>query len=129
MNLKERLPIEIKLLTTKYGEVESFEESGLILIKNYKLPKGWNRVSTDILLNIPAGYPTALPYAFRVPSGFRLESNQLPSNYREGHSALGKTWGQFSISVEEWKPSDDVVSGHNFLTFMVGVEERLGEIN
>ena len=129
MNLKERIQTEAQLLTTKYGEVESYEELGLILIKNYKLPKGWNRVSTDILLTIPTGYPTALPYAFKVPSGLRLEPDRLPSNYSEGQIALDKQWGQFSIAVEDWKPSEDVISGHNLLTFMMGVEKRLQELN
>ena len=53
----------------------------------------------------------------------------MPSNYSEGQTALEKQWGQFSISVEEWKPTEDVVSGHNLLTFMIGVGKRLEELN
>jgi len=129
MNLKERIEIEITLLTIKFGEVEYYEESGLILIKNYKIPKGWNRASTDVLLTIPTGYPTASPYAFKASSGLRLDPDRMPSNYSEGQTALEKQWGQFSISVEEWKPTEDVVSGHNLLTFMIGVRKRLEELN
>ena len=129
MNLKERIKIEITLLTIKFGEVEYYKESGLILIKNYKIPKGWNRASTDVLLTIPTGYPTASPYAFKVSSGLRLDPDRMPTNYSEGQIALEKQWGQFSISVEEWKPTEDVVSGHNLLTFMIGVTKRLEELN
>ena len=129
MNLKERIKIEITLLTIKFGEVEYYEESGLILIKNYKIPKGWNRASTDVLLTIPTGYPTAPPYAFKVSSGLRLDPDRMPSNYSEGQTALEKQWGQFSISPVEWKPTEDVASGHNLLTFMIGVEKRLQELN
>lgn len=128
MNLKDRIRSEVEILSKKY-DVKYYEEQKLILIKDYKLPRGWNKESTDVLLTIPAGYPTSKPYAFRVNNGLRLEGNRMPSNYNEGHPALGKNWGQFSISVEEWKPAEDIISGHNLLTFITGVQKRLEEFN
>ena len=129
MNLKERIKIEITLLTIKFGEVEYYKESGLILIKNYKIPKGWNRASTDVLLTIPTGYPTAPPYAFKVSSGLRLDPDRMPSNSSEGQTALEKQWGHFSISPVEWKPTDDVASGNTLLTFIIGIVTLLQECN
>jgi len=127
--MSERMKKEIELLTKKFGNVQCDENLEWILIDNYPLPQGWNRNETDVLLLVPAGYPSTKPYGFRVPEGLRLTSGAMPTNYNEKHVMLERNWGQFSISVEEWKPTDDVISGHNLVTFMIGVKARLEEIN
>jgi hypothetical protein len=33
------------------------------------------------------------------------------------------------VDANEWKPSPDVEKGHNLLTFLQGVEQRLSEVN
>lgn len=122
---------EIELLEKIYGEIEHGPNFEWILIKEYKLLDGWNRDSTPIFVMIPSGYPVTPPDNFFVPIGFRLESGAMPSNYSESHTHLDKQWGVFSYHVqkETWSPSADILGGSNLLTFMLGVEKRLKEVN
>jgi len=122
---------EIELLEKKYGEIVYGPNYEWILIKEYKLPDGWNRDITPIFIIIPSGYPIIPPDNFFVPSGFRLGSGAMPSNYSESKSHLNQQWGVFSFHVqkETWSPSADIIGGSNLLTFMLGVEKRLKEVN
>lgn len=122
---------EIELLRKKYGPLEHGSNLEWILFKDFLLPPGWNRTTTPLLVLIPPGYPMTPPDNFYVPIGFRLASGAMPSNFNEGQSHLGQQWGQFSLHVkkEGWSPKANILEGDNLLTFMIGVERRLGEVN
>lgn len=121
---------EIELLRKKYGPLEQGANLEWILFKEFPLPPGWNRTTTPLLVLIPPGYPMTPPDNFYVPTGFRLASGAMASNFNEGQNHLGRQWGQFSFHVKEyWSPKADILEGDNLLTFMLGVERRLREAN
>ena len=126
----DRILQEIKLLQKQYGVVENDSDGKWVIIKNYQLPLGWNRNETDILINIPAGYPTTPPDNFFVPVGMKLENGSSINAYTESHMHWGKQWGQFSYhSTGDWSPSNEMLDGDTLLTFMLSVKKRLSEVN
>lgn len=130
--MSQRRKEEIELLRKDYGEIEIGPNLDWIIFKHFKLPKGWNREQTEILIIIPPGYPVTPPDNFYVPIGFKLESGAMPQSYSESQTHVGKQWGVFSVHIqkETWSPSSDILSGNNLLTYMiVVVEKRLKEAN
>jgi len=129
--LLDRRRQEIELLRNKYGPLTYGESLDWVRFNEFPLSPGWNRIATSLLVFIPPGYPVTPPDNFYVASGLRTASENMPSNYSEGHSHLGEQWGQFSYHVEtgEWRPAVNSFEGDNLLTFMLGVERRLKEAN
>jgi len=126
----DRILQEVKLLQKQYGVVENDSDGKWVLIKNYQLPKGWNKDQTDILINIPAGYPATPPNNFFVPVGLRLTNGANINAYTEPHLHWNKDWGQFSYHSDgDWIPSKDMLDGDTLLTFMLSVQKRLSETN
>jgi len=123
-----RVTDEIELLSKQYNIIEK-DEANQWLIILYNLQAGWNQDEIPILILIPTGYPNSKPDNFYVPEGFRTATGTLPGGYTEGRVLFGKRYGQFSYHLEEWLPSDDISSGHNLVSYMLGVEQRLREIN
>ena len=123
-----RITDEIVLLEKRYNVIEKDESCQWVIIL-YELPAGWNKAKVPILILIPIGYPNTKPDNFYVPEGFRTATGALPGNYTDGQLILGKKYGQFSYHVEEWRATDDLTIGHTLLSFMLGVEQRLREIN
>ncbi len=124
----ERRERELSFLKQRYGEVDHGNDLSWVLFKKFALPVGWNRERTELLVLIPAGYPTSPPDNFFVPNGFRLADGKLPANYSENQTVLGVAWAQFSFHAKEWRPSDDPNDGDSLLTFILAVERRLKEL-
>ena len=118
----------IEILSKKY-EVEYDEESRCIFIKDFVLPPGFNAIETEVLIPI-SELPDNPPTKFYVLQGLITENPDAEmGNYEENvYTYFGREWRKFSIQVDEWNPSDDVVSGDNLLTFMTLVEQKLAEI-
>lgn len=127
--MEGRIQKEFEMLSEKYEVIDKDPSFQWILIK-YKLQPGWNKEDVEILLLIPAGYPSTKPDNFYVPHGLAAAnpSVQIQNCGNCDLKILGRTWLQFSFHVEEWRPSEDIVSGHNLLTFMAGVVQRLTEV-
>lgn len=125
----ERIKKEIELLQRKYGKLGHGPNYEWLCFSKFKLPPGWNRDETELLVPIPQGYASAAPNCFCVTIGLRTASGSQPGNYSEGANYDGKQWGQFSFRPETWNPSDNITDGDNLLTYMIGVEKRLREIN
>ncbi len=118
---------EIKRLGVRYGCIEHGENLDWVLFKEFPLPSGWNCKSTELLVLVPAGYPTTPPDNFYVRTGLRLSDGRVPGNYTENQSILGQSWAQFSFHAQAWTPSADIDTGDGLLTFMISVEHRLEE--
>lgn len=127
----ERRLKEVDLLRQRYGDLEHGPNLEWIVFKAFNLPPGWNRARIRLLLILPPGYPMTPPDNFYVELGLRLSSGVGTANYSEPVSQLGQDWGQFSyhVDVGDWKASADILAGHNLLTFTIGVEKRLSELN
>ena len=127
----ERRKLEVEMLQKRYGEAEVGPSLEYIIFKHFRLPPGWNRPETELLVFIPAGYPLTRPDNFYVSSGLRLESGQMPGNFSENQQQLNRTWAVFSVHIEgEWNPNVDLLMGHNLTSYMLTVvEKRLSELN
>jgi len=125
----ERRKKEIELLRKKYGELEHGEGLDWVLFSQFPLPPGWNRDVTELLILVPAGYPTTAPDNFYVRNGLRTEGGGAPGNYSESQTVLGGSWAQFSFHAQSWNASEDIEDGDNLLTFVLAVERRLREFN
>ena len=123
-----RITDEIALLEKQYNVIEKDASNQWVII-SYDLLPGWNRNKVPILILIPTGYPNTKPNNFYVPEGFRTAAGSTPGNYTDGQAILGKKYGQFSYHLEEWRPTDDICTGHTLMSFMLGVEQRLAEVN
>ena len=128
MTMERRLR-EVELLRQRYSRVEHGSDLDWLKFKDFPLPSGWDRGSTDILVLIPPGYPETPPDNFYVPNGLRLQSNAVPGNFAEGQEVLGASWAQFSYHAETWTPTHDLWNGDTLVTFMTAVELRLREAN
>ena len=130
--MEERIIKELELLRKKFSDLEYKEKGVWIRIPNYKLPKGiWNRESTQICFQVPAGYPGNPPYGFFVETGLVLkETGEKPvNNYEEPVETpfLG-SWGKFSWGHNNsWRATTDLRSGSNLLNFARSFKDRLRE--
>lgn len=115
------------MLSKKHKDIQIGKNLDYVIIKNYSLPNVWNRQVTEIFFAIPAGYPSIKPDNFSVPAGLRTKSGAVPGNYSETKSHHEKQWGEFSYHMEEWKSTGDINTGHNLLTFVAGIKNRLKE--
>jgi hypothetical protein len=124
----ERRLQEVELLRKQYGELEYGPNVEWILFKKFKLPPGWDREHTELLVLVEAGYPSTPPNNFYVPVGFKLASGQTIGNYTESHTHIGRSWGQFSYHIDgEWRPANNILDGDNLQTFTIKVLDRLRE--
>ena len=125
----ERRKQEFELIRQKYGDIEIGPDMEWVLIKRYVLVPGWNKPEIAILQIIRPGYPKTPPDNFFTDSDLRLANGALP-NRATPSNQLGREWLQFSYHIRDgWKAHADLLQGHNLLTFLIGVEQRLSEVD
>ena len=126
----ERRLEELEVLRKMYGSLEHGPNVEWIVFKEFRLPSGWNKQTTELLVVIPAGYPATPPDNFYVAPGLLLASGSMPANFSKGVSLQGRQWDQFSYHLDGgWKPAANVMHGDNLQTFILKVLERLRELN
>lgn len=129
----ERLQNEVKILQRQYPDISHGKSYEWVIIRGFNLPDGWNRKTTDLMLEIPPlpRYPAVPPDNFYVTEGLRIaENGAQPTGYKEGIEKYGKKWGQFSWHIDgEWHPATKPEDGDNLLTFVLNAEQRLKEVN
>ena len=126
--MQERVEEELRLLRTRYPDLEYVAQGYWIRVKGYPLPKGWNRDVTEVAFQIVAA--PAAPYGIYVPSGLCF-NGQMPANYNDssGSVPFPGTWGMFSWSPGEgeWRPGATVSNGTNYLNWALGFSIRFEE--
>jgi hypothetical protein len=126
----ERRQREFELIKQRYGEVEVAPDLTWIVIRRFPLPEGWSKTQTDLLVLLPAGYPTTPPDNFYTDHDLKLATGAAIGNSSENVSVNGRVTRQFSFHIEaDWRPHADLLQGHNLLTFLLGVENRMKELN
>src|ERR1700730_19217654 len=73
--------------------------SFFVRVSAVSLPQGWSKDSTDLLLLVPPGYPTARPNGFETDADLQLQNNSMPAGTGQS-SHLGRAWLHFC-----WQPS------------------------
>jgi len=129
--MEERVERELALLRQRYGDLEYGEGGRWVRIPSYLLPEGWNRSSTEVVFQIPVGFPGTPPYGIYTPAGL-LFNNERPNDYTEPASTqppFSGTWGIFSWTPQDgqWGPTADIVSGCNLLNWVTGFADRFRE--
>ena len=124
ITMPQQLSKEIEKLRAQGYEVEVYENSGLIILvlKNYPLPRGYNKETSNLLLKVPLSYPNGKLDMFWTDPDLRLlESNGQAATTTE--NILGKQWLRFSWHPQKWNPGAD-----NLLTFLEFVNRRFMQL-
>jgi hypothetical protein len=129
--MMERRKQELKLVEARYGELEASPTLDWFIVKRWRLSPGWSKGETQVLIQIPPGYPVTPPDNFYVDQDLRLGGGQQPGNSTPNVVLIGRQWHCFSYHVEggDWLPHADPLNGHNLLTFLQGVDKRLAEVS
>ena len=122
---------ELELVRERFGELESPDDCSWFVIPKWSLPRGWSKAETAVLVLVPSGYPETPPDNFYTDSDLTLPGGGEPANAAGRIDHAGRTWRQFSwhfVDPNEWKPQPEPEIGHNLVTFLLGVEQRLSEV-
>lgn len=127
--MRERILREFDLVENRFGAIERGPNLDWFVVKSMGLITGWNKANSSILVVMPAGYPTIPPDNFYADSDLRLGSGSLPGNTSPDQQVVGRMMLLFSFHIEagEWRPGPTAEDGHNLLTFMEGIRDRLRE--
>lgn len=99
----------VKLLENDGLKVILQEEQGMgiVLIDAYRLPPGWSKSSTKLLLKLPASFPVGNPDMFWTDEDLVLEGGGIPKNGEQIEIILGQRWRRFSWHPATWNPGAD----------------------
>ena len=104
---------DLEFLNTDFGDgweqVEEGDKSGLI-IRNYNLPPGYTPEMADLMLLIPAEYPTSgLDMFYFFPEVSRADGFPIGALASETH--FGVVWQRWSRHYA-WRPGEDSIATH-----------------
>jgi hypothetical protein len=128
----ERRRKELELVEAQFGELERAPDLTWFVVRRIALPPGWNLDETPVLVLLPPGYPETPPDNFHTDPDLRLASGQEPGGGSGMIDHAGRRWRQFSWHFEdtaEWQPNAQIERGHNLLTFLLAVQQRLEELS
>lgn len=125
----ERLRREVELVRARYGVLRLAPELTWLIIERWPLPPGWNKTEIRLLIQIPPGYPVTPPDNFWTDDDLCLAGGGEPGNVMGFIELDERRWRQFSYhaATAEWQPHAEPTRGHNLLTFLEAVAERLQE--
>ncbi len=128
--MRPRLEEEFRILKIQYPDLEHAPSCDWFVIQQ-TLPSGWNKEIVRLLVQVPVGYPASPPDNFYTDPDLRLANGNLPGNTSNGQIVAGQTWLQFSYHLEphSWHSHVEVLKGHNLMTFLDGVKNRLSEVS
>lgn len=129
--MEARIEQELSLLRLHFPHLEYVTEGRWVKIPSYSMPPEWNRKTTDVVFQIPIGYPGTPPYGFYVAAGV-LFKGQRPNNYTEPAGTrppFEGNWGVFSWLPQDgqWRATADLSTGCNLLNWVFGFGDRLKE--
>jgi hypothetical protein len=95
-----------------------------IVLKDYPLPRGWNKPQARLLLIADVGYPNSKLDMFWVDADLLLEGGRVPQAADVLETYMGETWRRFSWHVQYWNPARDTV-----LSYLETVNHRLRQLS
>jgi hypothetical protein len=78
----------------------------ILVFSEWRLPSGYSKPQTRLLLRLPRSYPFGKPDMFWTDSDLLLASGQ-PPRQTSRESILGEDWLRFSWHAQKWDPSMD----------------------
>jgi len=129
VGFETKFDADLGLLRERHGDVDYIDEGirRLVIARGQELPAHWNRRSTDILLQVPQGYPLAALDMFWVTPGLALADGRQPQNADVLETYAGRPWQRFSWHYppeHRWNPATDGILSH--LRF---ARVRLGQVH
>jgi hypothetical protein len=124
-----RIEQELRLLRSRWPELQYDPGGRWVLLPGYPLPAGWNRPVTDLVFQIQVNHPGAAAYGFLTPNGLFYNGN-VPTNYQypaPTQPPFPGPWGLFSWSPEDWQPHADIAAGSNLFTWAQSFTRRFME--
>ena len=98
-------------------EYEVASEGGLtaVVIKQWRLPPGYEPHEVDLLVRLPPGFPDAQPDMYWCDPPVRLAgSGSYPQAADLFETYLGRTWQRFSrhLPPGAWQPGSDSLESY-----------------
>jgi hypothetical protein len=117
VGFESKLDLDLAALRGRYGVVDYVDEGSrsMIIVRSMPLPGHWSRAATDILLQVPQGYPMSAMDMFWVTPGLTLVDGRMPERGDLMETYLGQSWQRFSWhypNTYQWNPSVDSLSSH-----------------
>src|SRR3972149_442349 len=86
-----------------------------LLLQAYPIPRGYNHLQVDVIVNVSPGYPDAqLDMVYFHPHLARLDGKGL-IQVAGGHSGNGRDWQRWSrhrTPANPWRPGVDDLATH-----------------
>lgn len=91
---------------------EVVEEGGFtnLILKDFRLPTGFDREQTDLLVRLPAGFPDTPPDMFWVDPEIRIaKTGAVPAAANVTETIVNRQWQRFSRHFfgAGWRPGID----------------------
>jgi len=117
VGFESKLDVDLATLRQRHGEIDCVEDGArwIVIVRAVTLPSHWSRATTDILVQVPQGYPMSAMDMFWVPPGLTLADGRMPENGDLMETYLGQTWQRFSWHYQnnhQWNPSVDGLISH-----------------
>lgn len=128
----DRRQKELGLVEASFGELERAPDLSWFVIPRLPLPSGWSKSESALLIQLPPGYPETPPDNFYTDPDLTLDGGGEPDAASGRIELAGRHWRQFSWHFEdtnEWQPHAEIERGHNLLTFLLAVQQRLAQVN
>lgn len=115
-----RVDNEVALLRRWFDRVDYDDVARhWVLLHRYRLPPGFNRRTTPILLLIPADYPQVPPDGVFIDRGLNIPGHYFQdTGPRNPFGDKDWAWLCAHLRRQSWRPTPDVVSGDNLATLL-----------
>lgn len=126
----QRITAEVALAAAAYSatrKVRFDDRTGSwVALYDFRLPSGYNRSRTDILLELPDTYPLTPPDWFFLDPGLRRLDGRRLVHYFEhapGHLPIGRGWAAGSLHILTWRPGATPGAGNGLPTVCRLIED------
>lgn len=115
---------EVAELARSGAEITVHESDGWakIVYKKYRVPPGFTKKETELLLLFPLAYPNGQPDMFWVDHDLVLHGGGIPERADQIEQHLNKQWRRFSWHPQKWNPGVD-----DLRTYLEFVNARLAK--
>ena len=124
----EVFTLEVELLRLRYGQVDSDDLVKWVHILRFDLPRGWDRKTSGLLIEIPPVYPSTPPYDFFIDQKIRTKDGREPGHYYPDCRHKKEGWAWLCLHIRNWRSHPNVVDGDNLLTVTECIYTQLTEL-
>lgn len=105
------LPADCRCLEDRGLLYEAEAEAGMIcvVVRSWKLPAGYDRAESDLLVRLPAGFPDVAPDMWWLAPAVRLASGAEVQATQVAEFHVGREWQRWSRHFQpgQWRSGVD----------------------